>query len=509
MKNELDSLTYNNDLRVLKVNFLIVIIFSLVVTSPIITGNIYYVDDYYRLLNGSVRYWFFNGRPLAVFLTWILDFSSLTTDTSPLPLLIGLMSCSMLLVLSFRKLPDMTDSLRILLSLSVIISPFLAQGMLYTFDAMAILISAGLAIYAITIIIKFDFITGMVGFLLLVSTLCLYQPSINYSVMIILILFTVHYKEVNALKQLVMRFGVLLLSLGFYKMLIIPLSGMDALSLHRGELIPFSVTGLLHLYDNCISAFSSVNLAFPGLIKIPVFTLFLSGVISCVLISGGLIKDRKYIHSLIILVSPCVILIFIPGFLLLLDNATFDPRVLGAFSTAIIFFSCVSYYTIAPLRKILFISLVLYVIFSAVFMTTLFRAAVNQTRFTDDVLISIRNSLSLYPEGSFTGISFVGALPYSPDILPALRRYPYLIKYFTPALTENNEFRYYGPAKRIMLYAHLYPTTQAMREFVPSEKLVSGCIYHLYKYESIVVVNFKMPACDIPQQYVHLAPQVK
>lgn len=509
MMKEPNTLVSKDDWRAIRVNLLIVMMFVLLIASPIITGNSYYVDDYYRLLNGRVDYWFSNGRPLAVFLTWILDFSTITTNSAPLPLLIGLISCSTLLILSFRKLPNMPDSMSILLSLSVIISPFLAQGMLYAFDSMAILTSAGLAIYTISVMNRLDIRSGLFGFLLIICTLSLYQPSVNYSSMLILIVFAVNCKEVNALKLLVMHVGVLLSGLVFYKFLIIPLSGMDSYNLHRAESIPFSIAGLYHLYDNIISAFKSVNLAFPGLIKIPVFILLLSGTISCVIISRQLIKESKYIHSLIMLISPCVILIFIPGFLLLLDNANFDPRVLGACSTAIIFFFCASYYTFSWLRKIFVSCIVLYIIFSSVFMCTLFRAAVNQSRFDEDVLVSIRNALSLYPEGSVTGVSFIGALPYSPDILPALRRYPYLIKYFTPALTENNEFRYYGPAKRIMLYAHLYPTTQAIREFVPSEKRVSGCIYDLYKYESIAVVNFKMPACDIPQKYGSLTQKIK
>jgi hypothetical protein len=509
MKSKSETLIFIDNMNTIKTNFFVVMIIMLLITSPALTGGIYYVDDYYRVLNGNIRYWFFNGRPLAVFLTWLLDLSSITTDTSPLPLLTGLIVCGMLLIISFRKLPELPDSMSILLSLSVLVSPFLAQGMLYAFDSMAILISTGLAIYGVTVASRVSARPILTAFLILLATLCLYQPSINYSLMLIFIIFILTCENVDALKLLILRLSILFMALIMYKMLIIPLSGMDSLSMQRGEIISFNTAGLLKLYNNIDEALHSITIAFPGLIRYPLAFILLTGISACIFRFWQRIRGGEYMISGLVILSPFLIMLCIPGFLLLLKNSRFDPRVLGAFSTAVIFFFCISYHTFVILRKTLIGCLILYIVFSAAFMTTLFRAAVNQDRFNEDIIVSIRNLLSLFPSNSVTGVSFIGASPYSPDVLPSLRRYPYLRHYFTPAFTENNEFRYYGPARRVMLYFPLNKTTQAMKDYIPVKKLSFGCIFHLYTYDSTAVINFSMPACHIPLQYMHLPPRAR
>ncbi|EOZ4641863.1 glucosyltransferase domain-containing protein [Enterobacter cloacae] len=365
-----------------------------------------------------------------------------------------------------------------------------------------------LALYGVTVASRVSALTVLAAFLILLATLCLYQPSINYSLMLIFIIFILTCDNTDALKLLILRLSILFIALVAYKTLIIPLSGMDSLSMQRGEIISFDTTGMLKLYNNIGEALNNINTAFPGLIKYPLAFVFMTGISACAFCFWQQMQKRKYIISGLVILSPFLIMLCVPGFLLVLKNARFDPRVLGAFSTAVIFFFCISYHAFVFLRKTLVACLIIYILFSAVFMTTLFRVAVNQERFNEDVIVSIRNMLSLFPSNSVTGVSFIGASPYSPDVLPSLRRYPYMRYYFTSAFTENNEFRYYGPARRVMFYFPLNQTTQAMKDYIPVKKISSGCVFHLYTYGKTAVINFSMPACHIPQQYMHLPPRV-
>ncbi|WMU75296.1 glucosyltransferase domain-containing protein (plasmid) [Enterobacter bugandensis] len=483
--------------------FLIMVFLSILVFSPLLMGGVYYIDDFHRLYSGNVSYWVNNGRPLAYVLLIILNQSSIVSDLSPALLIIGLTALIATLSWISIRLRTMGVSLSALTILTIIFNPFMSQVCLYVYDSLGMLLSIALVLIATFLSTESKRKYFACGFILFLAAICFYQTSANYafiSLLSVLVLAAAQDKR-KELTTYALGVAALLLALICYKFIIAPLTVTDLYNQTRSQLVPLNFQGLYIIVENMRKTFDIVLLAFPGYNLIPVAIIFFSGTVGCIKIA--LIRLQKHICNaenvlLIILIisSPFLVCLGIAGFLLFLKESIFFPRVLGAFSAALIFNVIIAQRAFPALTKFFAVLIVFNLLFSATSMTATFRAVVNQNNFENGIINSMRDALSGLPKNKITQISFIGKGPLSSDVGPAMHNYPLLKEILYSSFMENNDFSFYGLANRAAVIYPLVNTTESIKNYKPEVIIDSNCIYNLYVNGNTAIFNFEKVSCS-------------
>jgi len=501
-----------NNRKILTRNFLVLLSISLVVCLPLLPGGVYYLDDFSRLVGGSIDYWANNGRPLAVWLAKAMNYSTVVSDTSPLFLVLGLASLALILSLAMERLTHASPGMAVFYSLCIVLSPFICQPLLYTFDCLPILLGVGLSI-AGTVRISERYVAQFAfSWVSYLAALCLYQTSINYSLIHILLSGTLLLaaggealeKNIKPFIAIILAF---VLSLVAYKTLVIPYYVIDDWNQARGALIEPTVAGLAQLESNLTKAYAYGLLAFPGLSLWPVAALFLIGTLACWWIGAQQLNMKlstgyRYSRALFCALAPFAVMLGIMGVLLVLKNPPLDPRVFTAFSSALIFNASVACAAWPRVKPAIAGLLLLYLVFSAVFMMSSFRAVINQHTFDEGIAINMRGDLSRIGIENYSQLSFIGTSPRAPSTGPALLNYPLLKSIVFPTFRENGDFGYYGFMDKQMVFHHLATTTNDIIFHTPEKAISSNCIYKLYVYQSTAVFDFKSPTCSMPRNFM-------
>jgi len=482
---------------------LITAFLSLIVFSPLLTGGVYYIDDFHRLFSGNVSYWVNNGRPLAYALLIILHLSGVVSDLSPALLIIGLTILIGTLTWTSVRMTSMGMSPCVLILLVVLFNPFMSQASLYTYDSLGIYLSVALAYVATFNAAKSNRQYFFVGFSLLLASLCLYQTSVNYgfiSLLTTLVLAASRDDEKELTKSFT-GLAALLLALICYKLMIAPLTVIDPYNQARSQLVSLNLTGLYVVVENIREAFRVISLAFPGYNLIPVSIIFLVGATGCFKIAIRRLQHHELSIVnvglfVVVLTSPLLVSLGIAGFLLLLNDTVFFPRILAAFSAAMIFNMLVAIRAFPSLKKPLIVLFVFNLLYSMVAMTATFRAIVNQNNFESGVMISIRDTLAALPEGQIKDLSFIGRGPLSSDVEPAMKNYPLLKEILYPSLMENNDFSFYGLSNRAAIQYPLIKASEEIKNFKPERVISSNCFYRMYIRSNTAIFNFSEASCN-------------
>ncbi|WP_263260226.1 glucosyltransferase domain-containing protein [Pseudomonas sp. RIT-PI-S] len=487
--------------------FIITFAVALLVSAPLLSSGIHYQDDNFRLITGNVDFWSKNGRPLAVWLAYLLQFSSVISDTSPFSLVIGLMTLAALLALSMERLTRVSSTQALLLSLVVMLSPFMVQAMLYAYDALAILLSIGLGFLGCMALSDRRLFQYGFSFLIFLAAACLYQTAVNHSFILIALglVLAIDRHPGGADKQLApacLSLAGLFTALVIYRVLIVPYCVTDSYNMARAATVPVNLQGAKQVMGNALKGVEVLREAFPGYAGVPVMLIFLAGTCGCWKIAVKQLVARprhwlNYPKAAFCFTAPMFVCAAIAGFLLILNAVSLDPRVLTAFSTALVFNVCIAHKAWPGLKRPLTVLLLAYLLFSATFMLAAFRAAVNQSHFDNGLAISIRNDLSHMDGERIHLVSIIGASPLAPATQPAFRNYPMLKKIISPALSENGLFGYYALMNKFMVLYPLGLTTPTLTAYVPPAVSASNCIYRLYRYKKGAVLDFTTPSCTL------------
>lgn len=492
--------------------FLILMAVSLLTMSPLLGGGALYLDDFFRAVTGDVSYWTVNGRPLATWLVQALHTSTIVSDTSPVLQIAGVGTVALALAVSFHRLNGLAFAERVLLSLMVIVCPFLAQAVLYTYDALTILLSISLGFLGcISWVRRMEVHFGL-SFVLFLAAICLYQIAMNYAFINIVLLLTLamvddqrrHERLEGALVSLAALVGAVM----FYRLLVMPLCVTDDYNQARAQLVSFDASGATRILRSVCEGLAAVMEAFPGFSLLPVAMLFALGVVASgwtgvMLLTRRPLARGRYLCAAFSFSAPLLATLGAAGVMLLLNKPTFDPRVLSAFSSALIFHVCLAYRTFPRLHRLLAVCVVAYLVFSATFMASAFRAVVNQNAFETGLAVNMRADLSRVDGQTVTQVGIIGRSPLAPHVQPAMRHYPMMKKILFPALIEGHDFGYYALFYQAGILYPFADITPGMRNAAPERLLASNCLYRFYLYQGTAIFDFSGRPCAIPDKFLH------
>lgn len=508
MKKALPSFAWSSLESTLVRPSIITFLIAATISIPLIVSNSHYLDDNQRIISGSVQMWLNDGRPLTAWLLQSLSFSETISDLSPLPLIGGLAALAFLVMLSLNALIGAKPKPKVVLALTVMLNPFIAQPMLFTFDCFPILLSIGFSFVACINISCSRTRQYLFSFAIFLAALCLYQTSLNHSlintILVAMLFIPKAHDRSKASRDHVFTITASLISaVLLYRTVIAPYYIAGEYNLPRTALVPLDFSSIPLIIDNTLVFLSGIRQGFPHYSALPFIIITAAGCFACWKIAWRELSIpgrhlARYFSALFCASAPLCVVISIPGFMILLSTPEMRPRTLTAFSSALFFFFYISLMIFPRLKKYLVGLLIFHLAFSASFMISTFRASVNQSLFDDALAISIRNDLSRIVQRDISSISFIGDSPMAPSTKPYFKNYPFASAMVSPGLSENSIFRYKNLAHRFMIYQPLADTTAQLKAFQPSELVSSSCAYRMYIYQNTAVVDFNHPSCAVP-----------
>jgi hypothetical protein len=144
---------------------------------PIVHADRFYIDDLGRSRSGYLG-WGTDGRPLSNMVMEVLNFGTPLTDISPLPQLCCVLLFAYLAVAVARKFELGGVWKAPLIVAPMIANPFFLENLSYKFDSFTMSLSVVLAVLAV-VSVGLRGRQIVYGGLLLLASLCLYQPALN------------------------------------------------------------------------------------------------------------------------------------------------------------------------------------------------------------------------------------------------------------------------------------------------------------------------------------------
>lgn len=413
-------ISYNNENKNIdyeKKYTVVLLLFFLIYSFPIILADRFYIDDLGRALTGYTG-WSTNGRPLAEMIMKLISFGEPLNDTSPLPLIIGLSVLSYCLAKYSGSIFDGQYRKSVVISAFVFIcNPFLLESLSYKFDSLPMLLSVAsvIAIFNIKGKESFSFI---VAILLLISSMCFYQATIASFVsltIIELISKRINLEDIISLiKSVSKRVLQLIISYILYSKVISPHFITGYYNIHHSEIIQLNHGGLEHFVQN-VKAFMALMGDYfdstPAFLTLAYVILFiLSSALICKR-AQGLSIINKYINFLIFNFSALALFILSFIHLCILENPVVSPRVLISFSPFLMFISLVISMA-AKNQRLAFILIMPFIIFSCSYSYSYGNAMKSQKQFEYFIAGNIVSRLSSFDK--IKTYSIIGAMPRSP-----------------------------------------------------------------------------------------------
>lgn len=318
-------------------------------------ANTLYVDDYLRIIDGSLG-WNHDGRPLATLVITLLQLGKPFTDISPLPqvLAIAIFSLGIIYVNRIFKINHLI--LLILVGVITILSPYNISLYSYTIDSLTMVLAIFLSILSVYVIVrtqenyswqkidsKLLFSSGYTSsILLLIAALCLYQTGLVFYFVGVFFYLLLQLCNDNNYRQSIYNFSVLnsvwILAMVLYSIFIKNLYKNEELLLQRSKLPEFSQIPKTILSNISIS----LNLTQSDLGKYEwVFHLLVILVVLITIYNCLWQKNRDKIISLALGIIYCFIIftsVIFPSYILA-DVPVINSRLYIGFS-AIVGFAC-------------------------------------------------------------------------------------------------------------------------------------------------------------------------
>ncbi|ECZ7785283.1 TPA_asm: hypothetical protein G4J95_003817, partial [Salmonella enterica subsp. enterica serovar Java] len=168
-------MTFNNNDKMF-VSILLGLV--LIYTFPLLTQQSYYIDDLGRSLYGGLG-WSGNGRPLADVIFYVINFGIPITDSSPLPLILGLTALVISLVYIRDYLFGNDYITAALCFMMIIANPFFIENLSYKYDSLTMCLSVAISIMASRKSYSREISNIIIAVTLTIAYLSLYQASLN------------------------------------------------------------------------------------------------------------------------------------------------------------------------------------------------------------------------------------------------------------------------------------------------------------------------------------------
>lgn len=479
---------------------------------PLLSNNYLYIDDFGRVIIGNYL-WTVVGRPLADVVMIALNFGLPLTDLAPLPQIAALsmmLYCCYLLFLLLDT-PRVPAAATAMASSLFLFQPFFLQNISYHFDSFPMALSILCATVAGTFRHRNHWLALAVPVVLLLASFCLYQAAFNVYISICIIRLIKSCRDEADFR--LVREGLKLLAIaicagGLYSALIhIPQIGGNASA--RAGMVPANIEGvalvLRHITEATWTAIYAFNptqrsiLAFYSVITILSFAWM-----SWSIASGGGFKVDSLVMASFVLLSFPMLLLLSYGFLSMLSETLYSPRLfvaLGLFMTSIAFvpmYSCAS--AVERLKSsvartagrrmlglVAFVPLLICVTHSYAFANAM-RA---QMFFTETIISQVREHLQ--DSDLQKPFTVSGVIPFAPEAAIQIRKYP-LLGRLVPKYLGDTEFwgRWvFGHYTGVMLKTSDAATRTAALAKAKSETPVFQTpVFRLYVDDTFIVLAF-------------------
>lgn len=302
---------------------LLSVVAALLYVYPFVSADIYYADDIVRTMSGAFG-WSELGRPLSNLIFYIIGFSSSSiVDISPIPQIASVMLLTFAVWLFSSYVYGKVSMAGVIFSSPILLSPFFLQNLSYKYDSITMAAGVLLTTIAFTVGVKSKKVCFL-SLVLLVASLCLYQPVVNIFIGMIAVGVL---KDVStngsSIKNFAIRSATFCFSYAVYTFCVAPIFSTTA----RSEL---AVGGgsLKHIIANISSLAENLSALFNhGALYsyVPLFAAAIFGLAILACRSGW--RD-----ILLIILSAIVAVVSVCGPLFLLKNFGFVPRVMAGFA---------------------------------------------------------------------------------------------------------------------------------------------------------------------------------
>lgn len=411
----------------------------------LLSSNYYYIDDIGRSLEGYSG-WSRNGRPLADLFFYALSFGAPLPDISPLPQILGIAFLSVGVYLTAKKYICRTEDnfLSYLLCIPLVLSPFYFENMSYKYDAFPMSLSIFFSMLPFIIRINGPLIQLTVCVISILTSLCLYQASINVYVIYTMLYVLNKFKErkdFDGFKAIGLSITGLLLGYFIYSWLISPRFVEGDYNLKHSQISSFELDSLSNAVFGNFKIFYYV---LSTSMSTTLLTLIL--IIACMALIGAvrLCCEKsestgiiRILRNAIIILSPFIVLLMIAGPMLLLKSAVVSARVFVAFGAVLVFYNILACWMFGLRSKIMWFLSIMYLIYMAGAAFSYGNALDNQEKYDNEVIATIISDLNSNNLANAKYISFVGMLPISPEGRLAIKKYPFLAHLIHPTINAR------------------------------------------------------------------------
>lgn len=482
--------------------FIVAVSLCAIYALPIFLFGGYYIDDLIRSVQGNTD-WIYNGRLFSEYFMKSLYFGNKMVDISPLPQLIAIILTSITIALLAKKYCKDHVYLGVLIFLPLWISPFYLQNISYKYDAGLMAMSTLSAVAPFIFIANGKYKLFVFSLASVFSTLNFYQPSINiFSIFIVIDFLYLSNKGDydRALKRTFTFVAALLAANIIYTLTISKIFVQGDYSLNHSEAATLE-TLIPTLLQNVNSFYSLIRMSLPKsflVVLIPSALIFLFTLVLMLIKkkNGSLLK--KSIINIAIASSPIIILFFVIGPMLMLQNPTLAPRTLVGFSALLCSLFFLTSWIPSKYKSLAFITIIIPTVYMFEISFAYYNAMRNQNRYEEIIISNIAYDLKLSDTLDKNQILFNGRVKLSPENRLAVETYP-LLDFLIPRNLNFSEFWGAIQLKHYDIYLdHTKPNILKENELeICNYPIIKkGIYYNVYNTDLGVIFDINKQVCD-------------
>ncbi|HAW3413661.1 glucosyltransferase domain-containing protein [Escherichia coli] len=323
--------------------YMTAIALSFLYITPLMIANFYYIDDVSRSVGGYAR-WIDNGRPLAEWIIILMGFGGVV-DIFPAPLIL----CAVVMITSgyylCKKIGVTNKYSAIIISLSILCSPFYIQNLSYRYDAFTMGLSVSLAIISSSVIYNTkNYLCFAVSAIAITAMMSLYQASLNAYIGVVCVLSIISmntYGLKTTTAYCIKSIASLLIGMIIYKIFIAEVFVSGGYSVTHSETVKVSYDSLDVISRNIKSFMYVFDTTFSGRFGMIFYSAFFISCTVCIITSYNSHSSYKFkIYNILFsFIAMSLLLFSIVGMMFSLKHPIFYPRVFIGFIGVMIFIS--------------------------------------------------------------------------------------------------------------------------------------------------------------------------
>ncbi|MCX2588208.1 MULTISPECIES: glucosyltransferase domain-containing protein [Proteus] len=464
---------------------LISIIISILYISPLLFSGYLYSDDIIRM---PYPYgWDHNGRYFATIISLLFGNGSILNIFPSSTILSVVILCYSAFLFVDRYIQDSTLYLKVLCSISIVISPFYLDNLSYQFDNLQMSIALSLSIISALFCVESSIKNKILSLIMMVISISIYQASINSFISMVLLCFVAEIINKNKSLLYLFKSGlscifVLISSFAIYKIFIYNHDNISEYTKMRSEILPLSVESISLISLNTEKYIKYISLLFSGMIGfLLAFFYAMPIIVSCYL---SIIKKISYNRLFSLLIIYFLIFLLSFGSLLILKNPPVSGRALLSFPLL----TMCSVLFINKFKFIIFQKLlcVVTVVISFIYMSSFYE----MTKISNETYTSKLNVVSSIINNNNTS-NFKKVYLYSVDNLKGISGYkksfPLINTYIYNYLLSDWYLNYYSINK--INYKIYYCDNNCKNKVLKNgQLLISGINYNTYHFDKNLFV---------------------